>query len=304
VSGKAKLNQLLSDYREEVGSLNEKERAALERHLWAVARTTFDKVAPKRRDWFKEALDIQGRDCDLRSQLINHGEWFDVVWVRILEHGLPLTTAAQLARDTKRLGTEEGLSYPDALVRVLKEYDSREFETVTADGKRFRKGAPNSKRRPPKENMDGFLDFDSKSTKKFRSAMRAMVTQHIEARLPDIDRSIQQELLRDFHYGLRVLLKDLGIEVNRHHKRLLAKKESERPSWRRFQTACEVLGAAATPKSTPTREELRKRYRERAAKHHPDRNNGEERYVKQYHAVNQAWDIIKDYYQLEPQDDE
>jgi hypothetical protein len=298
---KKKLESLRDEYLRRRDSLNEKELAVFERRLWEAAKRTFDSTPPRQRDWFVDEFGGQAYDYMQRSRLINFGDWVEPLWKYVLERDMPSATGIRLARKAKALAADKGLSNAESLSMIIEDYEHAGYLSVNADGKKVRRAHPTTRvRKPKRQKLDGFLDFDVTNTKKFNTALQAMISQFIEARLKGVEPSIKNELVADFDYCLRVLREDLMRDVNRLRAEQKKLVESERPSFRRFKRACEVLGVeAGSPTKLPNLSDLRKRYRDKAARFHPDRNNGDEQYVKQYHAVNQAWELIKTYYRME-----
>ena len=299
-SMKQELDRQKDEYLTQRDSLNEKERALFERSLWDAAKGIFKGPTPERRNWFRDEFGEPTSTYERRSTVLNLGSWAEPIWDHVIHNNMSLTAAVRLGREAKAKAASTGTSNADALLVVLKDYEGSGYETTSATGKRYRRANPKTEAHKPQKNLDGFLDFDVNNTKKFNSAIHAMVSQFVEARLKGVEPSIKNELVTDFYYGLKVLREDLIRELNRLRAEQRRLAESEKPSFRRFKVACGVLGAEATsPKRPPSFQDLRRRYRDKAARFHPDRNNGDDQYVKQYHAVNEAWELIKNYYRKE-----
>lgn len=297
---KLELESLKNEYLRLRGSFNEKELALFERRLWKAAKGTFDGKSPRQRDWLAAEFGGPLYDYIQRSRLINFGDWVDPLWECIVHQSMPTATAVRLGRKAKSLAAHKGLSNAEALSMVTEDYEHAGYLSVNVDGKKFRRRKPKTHTRKPQKNLDGFLDFDVNDTKKFNSALRAMISQFIDVRLKGVEPSIKNDLVTDFFYCLRVLKEDLMRDVKRLRTEQKKMVESERPSFWRFKRACEVLGVEpGSPTKPPNFADIRKRYRDKAARFHPDRNNGDEQYVKQYHAVNRAWELIKTYYRTE-----
>lgn len=292
-----KLNSLMDEYLRTKDSLNEKELALLEYTLWEAAKETFDGPAPERQRWFRERFGGHNHSYDQRSRVLSFGDWADPLWERVLHQNMAVATATKLGQKAKTLSEDKGLSNTEALSMVFEDYEHSGYLVTNANGKKYRRTRPKARVRKPQKNLTGFLDFDVDNTRKFTTTMRAMVSQFIEGRLEGIAPSIKNELVTNFYYCLRILQEDLMRDIKRLRGVQKKLSEPEKPSFYRFKRACEVLGVSVpSPIKLPNLRNLKKRYWSRAARFHPDRNNGDEQYVKQYHAVNKAWEIIKSYY--------
>lgn len=292
-----KLEHLKDVYLQTRELLNEKELAALERRIWILLKSVEPRKFRNRCKWFSSTFGGPNYGYKFRSILYSYESWGDPLWERVLHRKMLVRTAVVLGRRAKRKSTLESISITRALEYVLEEYDGT-GHVVVRDGHIYRSKHPNAVIR---KNRDGECTsgYDVSSYKRFKDTVIMLTEEFLESRLGGIPTSIAEEMNEDFMYGLRVLFEDMIKKVSKLRADKKRLDEVLKISWHKYRSACGVLGIIVRKQKPLAYESLKKRYRTRAARFHPDRNSGDEKYVKQYHAVNEAWEIIKAYHQQE-----
>jgi hypothetical protein len=270
--------------------------ALLEEDAWALYKAICradKKTMPLRRYFFAELGD-KARS-DRRGHLLGLREWAKLFWEKIASEQLPLSTAYKLALESKSLGFEKGISSAEACAQVWEAYNSDGHVMSSPTGRVYRKrpGVVRVDASPVNSNDEDW-NPDVSDSKKFHAQLRLLTTKFIDARLEGLDPSIKKDLSRDFEYELRVCYEDLLAKIQRHRKDL--KQDDSDVSFSEVRQACECLDIPV-PKRGEEVDMLdaRTRYRKLAARFHPDRNGGDHKLVRQYQAVNEAWQIIQRY---------
>lgn len=277
------LRDLLEQYREKMANLSEKEKALMERRIWTIAK--LGQTSSRCCYFFMEHLGGTTAMYELRQRMISFGDWFDPLWIRIDSDMTP-PTAVKLAQKARKIAATECMSNASALQRVLAEYDSDDMlPTILPNGKIVRK--KRAKTKPPTEVTD--------DVKKFWALLETHASEFLDKCLDQTEPSIKQELRHDFIYQMRAVYDDWRKSINRERKN--AKEMAKiRVGRDRIGFACERLGISVpkTGKPVADLDEAKKRYRVLAARYHPDLNK-DPNIVKQFHAVNEAWDIVRAY---------
>lgn len=292
---KQEFERIRDEYLRTRDDLTEKEKAELEKLLWSLHEERAGDRGHRHPWYTREFGGGGGAQFDDRCHLISLGDWVDPLWDEIDKNHMPLTTAIRLARSAKRRALERRVSNKTALQEVLGEY-LKGFLRELPDGKWVRVPKPKAKvvREGSDKNRHPITD-----AKQLRATIDAIMAEYLDRQLKDVDESVKLDLLKDFTFGLRALYEDLSQAVQKQRRLMRDGSFLQAVSWNRFRNACEVLGVHVTKTKQPDLEDLRKRYRKLAAQFHPDRNNGAENMVKQYHAVNEAWECVKDYLRQE-----
>lgn len=295
----------MEGYRSQKTALSEKEKAVFERRIWVLVKyLQLHKRRSQRRDWFFETFGGTKMEYSDRQSLLGKGDWADPLWDRIHHDRMPVRTANRLAvKVEKRVSNSTTpVEYNIALKEELREYDSAGYLTYKG-GKKFRRRNPKTKaKRRCKKSRKGAddvsdeLSFDVSTSKKLKAAVGLLIEHYLQQQLVGVSESIQKEFLSEFLYGLHALFDDLFRDVVKERIRRKKEVEFRDISWRRFQNACATLNITASASNPPDYGVVHKRFRDMAKRFHPDKNAGDERYVLQYQAVVDAWDVIKDYY--------
>ena len=127
----------------------------------------------------------------------------------------------------------------------------------------------------------------------FYASIKALTDTFVNVRLEGIEPDIRKGLVQDFEYEVRASYEDLLKKI-RNLRRDVNPSDPEVITITAIRRACETLGISR-PRGRYKVDIKRARsvYKRLAARYHPDRNNGSDKLVKQYHAVNEAWEIVK-----------
>ncbi len=258
-------------------TLTQKERAVLEQQLWEGVKVPGTDRGASLRD----LLGVGQNALDARFQLLRLGDAADPLWQRV-EKDMTLETALHLLRSAKSSGAtlEEVISaYDEAAKKPGAVRSIGEGKTVVVGFKFVRPSEPTTK----------------KGARAFNSSVRALVTAYLNSELEDQPEAVRESLADDLFFGLRVLLDDLNAAVAKKRKESKDEKEVlQHPTLRQVKEACNVLGVPVNRTGQFDMAEAKRKYRKMAATFHPDRNTNPD-VVKQYHAVNEAWNLLKEY---------
>ncbi len=280
------LQSLIDEHHKTASSLCEKDLAILERKIWIEVKKS--RKYNRYIDWINNSGLGSVHKCQSRMTLINSGDCAEPLWDRIANDKMPAFTAVKLLRKARVIVAETGKSEAEAIREVLDEYDNDDnMTTATIGGRTFR-------RKKPKIKKTKFSD-DTGNVKKLWVSLDAIMTGFLQTRLEGLDESICEDITADFIFQIRAVYEDVMRDVNGHRKD--AKQEAIiRIGSYRLRQACESLGVQVPKFGDPVNlQEAKIRYRKLAARFHPDRNNGQDNMVKQYHAVNEALETIKAY---------
>lgn len=279
----------------ERSSVSQLEIAKQESVVWDLFKsllTADRKTAPRREIYFKDTFG-DGYRPGVRLNLLSLREWSTFYWDKI-DRGLALMAGYRLAKEAKKLGMDEGLTYKDACERVWKRYtdEGKPSTNSRISGSFYKK--------KPKVAADEFADSknfdpDVKNSKRFRSYLRTLTKNFVYARLEGVDESIRSEVTRDFEYDIRVAYEDLLRRIYKLRKEFQF-DVADMISNDDVRQACECLDVPVPSPGDPVDVLVaRPRFKKLAGQFHPDRHKGDDRFVRQYNAVVEAWDIIQEY---------
>lgn len=265
------LDDLLLHYIEVHGSLSSYELAKLERKIWEAKKASCEGHAPVYRNWMVEQFGGYSSHYEKRQKILNLGDWSSLVWAEVDSGRLSLGKASDLIDQAKAMSLEKDIPKAKAFT-----------DLVAAN-------APNARKKPTKLKVS--------SAREFGFSVRRLAEAYVNRKLGGVEESIRQELTTDFMAQVKVLCSELSVTVRKYKDEAEAEagKAKER-TWREYKDACAVLGLLAHRTPLPV-EEVKKRFRRLASRFHPDKNdNGDaELMLKQYQAVCEAYETIKDY---------
>lgn len=279
----------------------QKELAVLEQRIWKMQKTIWKSMGvqvSRKEKYFSREFSVKGGPVSDRANLLSTGAFGEFFWDLAAKERLPIRVGYKLARKARDLDFENSLGVVKACEAVWREYTKGTYQARTATGGITRRKKP----RPPPEELPEFSDPEKwdpniSESKRFRGALRTLTEGFVHARLEGIDESIQHDIIRDFEFEVRVAYEDLLKKVNKYRSELKMDALTEVSS-SEIRQACECLGVSP-PKRGAELDMLqaRTKYRKLAAQFHPDRAGKDPKIVRQYHAINEAWEIVQNYMQ-------
>lgn len=299
------VSKLIAQYREQRGSMGEKQKAEAERRLWeAHCVSSGAGNHGYRRDWFAKVLDGSAGAYEHRQMMLNAGPWVDPLW-DMLDKGAAHYVVVRLFRQAREVAAKEQIAHERAVRRVIDEYNAAGVVAHSQDGKVFRRMTPTEKARsiPPPSDHEPDSDFGSLGTqnarsKKFLIQLSVLTDSYLKSCVegPDDDTQLALRMAsEEFVSFVREAAEDFKRRVNA--VRSMVRKESRRQkvSREQFRQACEVLNL---PYAYGQKIDLRfckKTMLKRAAPLHPDRNNGSHSARAEYQAVVESYQVLEQY---------
>lgn len=276
------------EFKELEDAMAESQKATEIASMWERHRA----ANPGRRIHFRHWLDRtfgNGKVHEMRQQLYNRGSWVRPLWDAIDNDGMTVNTALRLVRNAEKM---EG-SVPENLRKILDEYNSDECVVhKTKDGRviRRKKAGP---RKPKFRTEDVDVSHTLRDGKDLWATLLELGEEYVTARAPDLEDFERKQLSNQFTRGLRVVFEDFTRDVNNARRRNRGHRVKS-VSKRSIRIACNILGVPYRDGVLPDMTLANRRYKTLAARMHPDSNNGSEEMLKQYHAINEAWQILKE----------
>jgi hypothetical protein len=299
----------IDEWRELRGAMTKKESAQSVNDLFVADTKRKNKGKKKKTSSFREwAIANIGEGygvAESHNRLLNFGTWVDPLWVEV-EQGLPVSRAVLLGREAVSRARTSRITEAEALLEVLKEFKdpaTRRVSKTSKGGVTYKSREIKKPTKPRKKAEDVDLSgvyvgkYDATNGRELWSAICSMAAAFVKIRAVNVDASIKKRLTKDFAFGLRVVYEDFQRDLEKHNKRARLEAENlEYISRDALRLACRVLQISTPKVGDPVdMKAARSRYKTLAGRFHPDRNNGDEKFVKQYHAVNEAWKAIKLY---------
>lgn len=272
---------LAQQYRSNAATLSEKEKASMERAMWAMA--TSEDRKDQRRDFLKKVSGADVGATDTRSFLLSWGEDVDVLWRRIETKEMTLREAVRLMREVKKIVFTTNAKVSDVLQRALHDFDN-----------------PDTTQKP--------LGISKKVVAKMQEAgedrafwveLRKYVITYMQQKYDYLDPSSSELLVRDFETDLKVLVEQFRSSIRnvqrRNEKTVVAVATAV--SKKRLSEACATLHM-----DPPTHngqqvdmDKARKQKKALARSYHPDANGGDETLREKYLEVIEAYQTIEAY---------
>ncbi len=308
------LVKTVEEWREFRGAMTKKESAQCLSDLFLATRKKSKRSKGKKtcsfREWAVKNIGEGYGTLETHNRLLSFGGWVDELWSEV-EKGLPITRAVVLARAAKERAREERIKEEEALSAVLKEFTdpaNRTVQRTHAGGVTYRTKHIKRSTKPRKKAEDVDLSnvyvgkYDATNGRELWGAICDMAAAFVQTRVSELDQRTKDEITKDFAFGLRATYEDFQRELERHQRRMRHESENaELISRSVVLQACRVLQLSAPRTGEPVdMKAARSRYRTLAARFHPDRHDGDDQFVKQYHAVNEAWRAIRIYMERYP----
>jgi hypothetical protein len=262
-------NELIAEWLE---AKTEKRRAELEAKI-VVHVTGRDRTVD-----LAHLLGVSQYVLQCRVRLLGVGNDADPLW-DLIDRGVILHgTAVTALRHAESMGGSRSAAVMKVAAAVLKAYDDTRY-TRSIHGKKY------VVRLPP------IVDI---ATRPFNQQLRTMCMEYVDSRLGELPEIDRQSVRDEFLYGLRMLLDEVDNNIRRRQR---AKKTSSEVkdivAQNQIRDACDVLGVTYGP--VIDMKAANKRFRKLAAQFHPDRVGDNPDMVKQYQALTEAWEILREF---------
>jgi hypothetical protein len=308
------LEDLVREYRS--GTLNEREKAEYEQAIYTQA--TMEKAREPGEDrvaFLYRALGVPKYESVNRQALLTRGDNVDLLWERVMRDSLPVTSAVHFARQAQTICYNEHIAFPEALKRVLDEYDARPGVTALKSGKIVKKSAPNRLRK-----LEVKMKPEAKTSPKLPAAptvplleeppvaknardtwrvIRQITENMLNERMAGCDPVFIETMLRDFRHDLEALIESYQSRINRvgaaHRGETLLPVENQKDE---INDACRELSLDEIENIGDVIDiiQARKNARSFLAKFHPDKNPGKEKlFTTKYRAVQEALTTLETY---------
>jgi hypothetical protein len=284
--------ELLEEYEKDIPT-NQYKIAKLERKVWSFysinRRDKGDKTPLRRSQWFVEIGAKNTYGPAKRAGILLMGDLAKPLWDAIAVRKMPLATAYVLGKKAK--------GDPTKLKEFLEEYFSDKYiDYPNKDGYIHRRRPPKkpkSKKTKPSIPEINPEDLRADNARMFYASIKALTDTFVNVRLEGIEPDVRRGLVEDFEYEVRVTYEDLLKKI-RNLRRDFTPSDTDTITVTAIRNACETLGISR-PRGRHKVDIKRARsvYKRLAARYHPDRNNGSDKLVKQYHAVNEAWEVVE-----------
>ncbi len=296
--------EILKEFYAKPRPRNEYELAIAEREVWMEycrkLRNGGAGKAPRRSEWFGEHFEVTGYDVEMRSVILNSGDWTQPIWALISNLKLPLRTAKRLVTKAKDVAQHHELDKDEALKRVLTDYEGSQkdrYEAVSTTGATFLK-------KRPKASVSALgddplkIDADVGTSKQFIAVIEKLTRTFIDQRLGTVDSEFERiQIVTEFTMAVRVAYEELLKRINRSRARPKGEHDPIVVVTRQqIVNACEFLAMKPPKKNQPIDLELAKRqHRKLSAQLHPDRTGNDNRLTEQFKQIQEAMDIIRAY---------
>ena len=243
---------------------------------------------PQKRDhFFAENFPMPFSLVSVRLSMLRLGEWATFFWEKT-ESGLRVRKAYELSLKAKKFGLDAGVSYSEASHHVWEEYQ--------ASGKKI--GRPrvyDGKSVGDTGEYGKSFDPDVSNSRRFKAALKKLTAYFVHSRLEDLESSVQQELIDEFEYEVRVSYEDLLKKIVKHRK-YMKEDAAKTLSMGAVRRACECLDLPS-PKNGVSIDIAfaRSRFKKLASRFHPDKTGNNPKLTRQFHDINDAWEVIQKY---------
>jgi macrodomain Ter protein organizer (MatP/YcbG family) len=274
------------------GDQTEHEMAVLEERIWS-SLLPEERYHVDRNQWLNQLLGTGINQLQNRSSLRNkrHADKF---WERVTRKEMSVSTSLRLYKDAMRLHKRQGLSLSDAVIEILKEYDSLP-NVVIRRGRPVRQSSP---ARLPRVEKKKKTQANSKNKKRAWDNLRRSIAELVRDKLPDgLGLDLEAQIWKEVESDVKIVLDELQGKI----QRLSAKKKNEQQitktaSRRQLVAACRVLAMDPPRPGRPVDLSKAKRQKRLLAKeYHPDARDGDDSMIPQYDAVIEAYQTVEWY---------
>jgi len=273
------------------------EVAEAEDELWGVLYDglSSEEKTMGRGSTFARRFGLSSHDVSARL-LISRSGVSHLLWPRLDSKQMGYNASTVILRTARKWGGD----FEDNVVIALAAYDAQLEKGFVrrVGGYRYATGwkALAEKLRKERDTAPAAGAEGSSNTRHFLRDIRNRTTKFVQEQLKEGPRSVQEEVADEFFYGLQVLIEELKRNLERGKKagEVLEQLSAEGITRRQVSEAVLVLGGQYDPKKALDIQDLRRRYRRLAAQFHPDRSQ-DPNAVKQYHAVTEAWRVIREF---------
>lgn len=273
--------------------LTPRERGLALRRLWSKRREVVkDKKSFK--EWVREEGLGKIKDCEFLVTLVGY-DWADPIWA-LVDDGYILYSAYNISREVRHKSRTSGRPASEILGEVLEGFKDRRKWQVSRPKRSCGRWSYVRVKATPERHVEGEAVYEVSTAKELWGAVRVMGRDFLKKQLPTtISEAERNELLDDFEFGMRAVFESLVKEAR---KRRLRSRQlaASLVGQTKLRLACECLRIPVPKKGELIdMDEARKKYWVLARRFHPDRNGSSEGHIKQYHAANEAWDVVKAY---------
>jgi hypothetical protein len=280
---------LLAEYAE---ATTGNERAEIELQLWNNAPPEVRKKKPKREDYVSGLVGAKRFEVDIRLRLLAIGDGVDELWKRQDEE-MPLRTAHALAQEARKTKAKTE-TMPEAVDRVLREYDARPVVRHLAGGKIVRQHSATDLR-----PRNGAAPSKAKGGN-FWMELRALIGPVFEERLEGLDPALVLRERKRFVGEIQSVFEVTQSRLNRLKSEHATEGLSPALAKRRFTSACHTLKVDPPRRNQKVDKAFfdatKKQFKRLASEYHPDRR-GSDVTRPQYEAVLEAWDTVEHYFE-------
>ena len=212
------IQELIDEYVQRAPQVSYKDRAFLERDLWANVRAQLETGRMSAVDWFAENVPgIARRDVRLRVAMLQSKGEIDHLIERVSRKDLSPSTALSLYIKAKRLSESSGKSIFEALGILLAKYDSLPLVARTQDGYLSRRNRMKHSKRVARAQKQQQKNYD-----RFWEDLRKRADTFFMSSLPNTDPVFVAKMRQELTVMLRVVAKDfkramqLALELDTH----------------------------------------------------------------------------------------
>jgi hypothetical protein len=291
----ALLDNLIASYRDRLPEMGQHDKAIAERDIWALVKRQGNAGGTRMREWFRDNVskkDVGGYET--RQQLLKHGAALDEFWAYVDSKHLTTSAMVDLLEAARKLLNHQSKevrvqqrvgTLVAALERVIfdREFPGEEFSDTT---KPVVKPVPE-----PAVVVEGATD----NSKEFWRGIREYANHYVGQRLADFNEDDQREVMNTFETNLKVAVDALFSRINWMKQQ--ARQQTVTAINTKFRMACDRLDVPPARDGKFDYERAKKQYKALAFALHPDRNTNPG-VVQQYNDVQQAWQIITQWWEL------
>lgn len=283
--------EIVKEYEAGQDQFTQKQKAELERRIWSLrpdkggmARQWFSKRFGGPENYYEKRLRLAGAPQKLTEPL----------WNLIDKEGWSLALAVETLNTAEKRALTNGTIAVDELTKCIDEYNKNTTVKVV-DGKviRRRKVGPKTKSRKARS-----APSVPSEVQEFKNKLRTFIFDYTDKALEETDsyemKLIKRELFDWIEDGIDTFQRKLyRLKTNSKEERLYS-----RIGKTRFTQAIDVLGLKPTEfvfgKSIDLKK-AKKAFLERARTLHPDSNQGSHAKQEEFQAVNDAYNLLKEY---------
>ena len=259
----------------------EKEKAEIEQLLWS-GTTQDERRDIVRRLWLSKLLNIDQGTTQCRSSILALGTPGEVIWIRIDNKMMTLSTGSRLACAARELALTCKMPINEALTEVVADYDRLPL-VAWVDGVQVRRKNPGSPVSKPASLQAAVPEVPAPAPqprdaeKPFWESLRLQVVPFVASKLQGADPVTAEMLSLEFERDLKILLQDFQLRIYRAARTTKdhAKVALKTISRTKVRAACEALDMVPPETGRPADLKVALSQKWKLARaYHPDANGG------------------------------